>query len=399
MKDLAFAALVAFVFSLPLENSVVLPGAGTISRLVGVVAVALGVGALFSPRHLSVRRPSLLLVAMGTFVLWSFASYFWSINPDVTLDHSLTFVQLFAMACLVWQLCQTPREQQTLLQAYVLGALVSTSTSVANFAAGNAQESYNRFYATGFDPNNFATTLALGIPMAWFLTSSYRHRFLYWLNLLYIPWAMFVIVLSASRGGFLVTAIALAIIPLTYAKLSLRRKLGFLLLLTAGTYGLFQLSGDLQSRLVPNIERLSSTTTELTKGTLNSRTKIWAAGLEVFTHSPRPWLGTGSGTFDYAVEPLLDRPRASHNAYLSVLVDLGLVGFVLFLSFFVIALLPTLRTPQRVFYLVLGFSLLVALLPLSWETSKLTWLILSLLTTQKAYVMESVKRSLVKAWV
>ncbi len=168
--------------------------------------------------------------------------------------------------------------------------------------------------------------------------------------------------------------------------------------MTAGIYLLFNLSDDLQRRLTPNLERLSSTTTELTEGTLNSRTKIWAAGLQVFTHSPHPWAGSGSGTFDVAVEPLLDRPRASHNAYLSVLVDLGFVGLALFLSFFLIVLLPALRTPQRVFYLILTLSLLVALMPLGWETNKLPWLILSLMTTQKAYVMESVKGSLTRAW-
>jgi O-antigen ligase len=399
MKGFAFMALLVFVFSLPLENSVILPGAGTISRLIGVVALMLGVGALFAPGHLKVRRPSLLLVLMSIFVLWSFASYFWSINPTETLVTSVTFVQLLAMAWLVWQFCQTPREQQALLQAYILGALVSTSTSVANFVAGNAQESYSRFSATGFDPNNFATALALGIPIAWFLVSFSRTRVLYWVNLLYIPWAIFVIVLSASRGGFLVMAVALTVIPLTYGSLSLRRKVGFLLLLTVGVYLLFNLSDDLQRRLTPNLERLSSTTTELTEGTLNSRTKIWAAGLQAFIYSSNPWVGSGSGTFDYAVEPFLDRPRASHNAYLSVLVDLGFVGFVLFLSFFLIAVLPVLGTPQRVFYIVLAVSLSVALLPLGWEANKLTWFILSLVTTQRAYVMESVKRSLTRAWV
>ena len=398
MKRLAFGILVVFVFSIPLENSFVFSGAGTISRAVGIVALFVGIISLFLPRRLEVRPPSLFLAVMSLFVFWSLLSYFWSINPGATLGRAQTFAQLLAMVWLIWQLCRTAGAQHVLLQTYILGALVSTSTSLINFIAGNAQESYNRFSATGFDPNNFATALALGIPIAWFLTSVYRHRLLFWLNLLYIPWAIFVIVLSASRGGFLIMAFALSIIPLTYGKLSLWRKLSFLAMLALGTYILLNLGSDLQARLLPNLERLSTTTTELTEGTLNSRTRIWAAGLEAFMHSPNPLIGSGSGTFEYTVEPLLDRARAPHNAYLSVLVDTGFIGLALFLALFVIALIPIFSTSQRTFYIILALALLLALTPLSWDTNKLTWFILALFTTRKAFVLGSVKGSLERAW-
>lgn len=375
----------------------VFPGVGNVSQVIGPFVLLLGMISLFSRRQLTLRRPSLFLSVMALFVLWSSASYFWSIDPSATLNRSLTFAQLFAMTWLIWQLCQTRKEQLAIMQAYVVGALMATSSALSNFAAGNAQGSYNRFSATGFDPNDFATILALGIPMAWFLVVFGRQRFLYWVNLLYVPWAIFVIVLTGSRGGLLVTAIALSIIPLTYINLTLWRKLGFLALLTAGTYLLFSLGGDLQSRLVPSLKRLSTTITELTEGDLDNRTTIWAAGLEVIGQSPHPWAGFGSGTFRYAVEPLLGSGRAPHNAYLSVLVDMGLVGLTLFLSLFVIASLPVLRSPEWPFYLILLFTLLIALIPLGWETKKSTWFVLSLLTAQKAYVLDSAKGSLVRA--
>ena len=37
-----------------------------------------------------------------------------------------TFVQLLVMLWLVWDLCRTPGQQRTLIQAYVAGAMVAS---------------------------------------------------------------------------------------------------------------------------------------------------------------------------------------------------------------------------------------------------------------------------------
>ena len=393
-RKLAFISLLIFVFFLPLEKTFTISGVGTLSRAIGVAVLMLGVLSLFVAKRIEVRNPSLFLMVMTVFVLWTTASYFWSINPDDTLGGASTFFQLLVMAWLIWQLCQTFEEHFAVLQAYVWGALFSTSTALTNFLGANTQDEYLRYSGTGFDPNDFATTLALGIPMAWLLVSTRRQGILYWLNLLYIPWILFVVVLTSSRGGLLLSLFALGVIPLTYGNLTIWRKVGFLMMLAvAATIPFLDFGAGFYSQLTPNLNRLSTIGEEVSSGDLNHRTRIWRTGLEIFaTH---PWTGVGSGTFEQAAGPYLDRPRAPHNAYLAVLTETGLIGFSLFLALFVVVLLPLTRasTPNRTFYLVLFFTLMLALTPLNWERRKPTYFILSLLTTQNALVLVPSKRS------
>jgi hypothetical protein len=53
----AFALLVLFVFAIPLENALVLPGVGTFGRLVGLAAFALGIFAVIEKGRLRSPLP------------------------------------------------------------------------------------------------------------------------------------------------------------------------------------------------------------------------------------------------------------------------------------------------------------------------------------------------------
>ena len=69
----------ALVFSLPLEKAVMLPGVGTFARAIGGLCLVVGVAAILARR--SMRKPNVGLLVAGGFVLWSGATYFWSVSP------------------------------------------------------------------------------------------------------------------------------------------------------------------------------------------------------------------------------------------------------------------------------------------------------------------------------
>ena len=93
-------------------------------------------------------------------------------------------------------------------------------------------------------------------------------------------------------------------------------------------------------------------------------------------------MGYGTSAFKYAVNPELGAlTQVAHNSYLSVLVEEGIVGLMLYLSmmlsvFFAVFSLPRL---ERRFALVLFATLAVAMLPLSWEDQKPVWIVLAVL--------------------
>lgn len=383
-----------FVALIPFERNITVPGLGALGTPFGLVAAGLALLAALDNGRVRLRVPSLFLLLMGLFVLWSGLSFFWSITPGASLSRTVTFGQLLIMAWLIWQLCRTEHEQRALLQSYVVGGYVAVGVVLFGFFTGeweSAGASAARHSFVGGNPNWLALGLAVGIPMAWHLVHSSKHWSTQSLNGLYIALAILAIGLTGSRGGFVTATVAMSVIPLTYWHLGVSRKVTLLAVLAGALYSAFILIPE------ANLERLLTASDEIAGGgTLTGRTLIWQAGVEVLGRNQAfALVGSGSGTFDNAVEPLMGRPRPAHNAYLSVLVGSGVVGFALFTAVLFTAIGPvlTLKAPFKQIYLVLWLTLCTALVPANIETQKHVWFTLTMLTTAHAFVVRDKGKS------
>jgi O-antigen ligase len=150
----------------------------------------------------------------------------------------------------------------------------------------------------------------------------------------------------------------------------------------AAAIGVLGLSGALAVAYVPEkiVQRLATTGTEVEDLRLGGRFTLWRAGVKAFAH--RPLTGYGSGGWRTAVSPWLGpNPQVAHNSFLSVLVEEGMVGLLLYLMLFVAVFLAVRDLPslERRFALVLLATLVVAMSPLSWEDQKSVWFILAAL--------------------
>lgn len=386
MNRVAFLVLLAFAFVLPWEDSVMLPGVGSIGRLFSMLLLVTGALALLTSGGVRLKRPTLFLVLFLSFTLWSAASFLWSLDQAATLGQAAIRVQLFLLAFFIWQLVDSSERRLAVLQAYVLGCTAAAGSAIINYLMG-MEAVYQRYSVTGVDPNEFATFLALGIPMAWIILISGRHRGLFWPTLLFIPLALLGIVLTSSRGGALVALVALSVIPLTLAAVprSSRKALWLVAVVSAG--GLVIAAPQLAELLDSSLERLSSTTRELSSGTLNERAELWSAGFQLFEE--HPFVGVGAGAFPLAVRPFAGIEKVAHNSFISVFVELGPAGLLLLLAMLLTAALPLLRLPRAegICYLILLGTLALGMLPLTWEGRKITWFILALVTTPAAVII------------
>lgn len=281
-----------------------------------------------------------------------------------------TFCQLFAVLWMIWELAPSRKRVLGLMVAYVLGAYVAAFDTLLVFRRQAA--ALRRFSAGGADPNDLAMTLALGLAMAWYLGLTYRRPLMRWVCRAYIPIALVAIGLTGSRGGMLATMVALLIVPLTMTKLS-PGKLAIML-------AVLMLSATLAIAFVPDtlVQRFASTGTEVEDLRFGGRFKLWVAGVHVFAE--HPLLGIGTSGFKEAITPELgDAAQVAHNSYLSVLVEEGIFGLVLYMAMLVSVWLAALRlqTMERRFALVLLSTLGVAMLPLTWEDQKVVWFILA----------------------
>jgi len=366
-----------FTVAVPIENVVVLPVVGTLSRLAGLLLVVSAVPTFLTRGSFKVRRQSFAVLLLGVYVIWSFAGLLWTIEPSSTITYVTTFAQLFVFLVVLWQVCVNESGRKAIQQAYVIGCTLAALDGVKNFVLGITAV-YLRFAVTNTDPNDFALVLALGIPIAWDLFATGRA----WkrvLNLLYIPSALGVIVLSGSRGGTLAALVALLVLPFGFRTLDRFGRRAVVALMVAGTATVFAFSTEITTAVGSNLERISGIGADISSGSLNEREEIWAAGIEAF--SERPIFGAGGGAFPAAIEKLSGLNFVAHNTFISVAVETGVVGFMLFIAILVVTLLPHLRAfdARSMPSLILFATLIVGIVPLSWEFRKPLWLVIAML--------------------
>ncbi|TDA69490.1 MAG: O-antigen ligase family protein [Clostridia bacterium] len=362
----------------------VFSGLGTAARMVGFLAALVGLNAVFVSGRVRVHP---LLGWAFAFVLWSWASFFWSIKPEATLMRAFTYTQLLLATWLIYHFSVQEDRLKTLMWAYILGTWIAVLGTFWVYAQG-AEVAYRRFAAEGFDPNDLSFYLNLAMVMAWYL-GLHNKRFMKLITWGLIPFASAAVLLTASRAGALGMILALVFVLISLNSLSWKwRVLGLALLLGLGGY--------LLTAIVPeySFARLLTIPEELASGTLNQRTVIWGAGLQVFSN--HPLLGTGAGSFRFAVEPYLGVNTAPHNAFLAVAVEGGIIGLVLWLGMLAAAFAPMLfrKNSDRVVWTFLLGVLLLAFLSLNFEWRKASWLTIALAAVASAQqrLGEHVKR-------
>lgn len=381
MRRAAYLGLLLVAFVLPWEDAVRLPLLGSLGRTSGLIFLGLAVPALVQDGRLRFRWPPVFLLFLFLFVLWSGVSLFWSLDPASTVKHVFSRLQIAALIFLAWQLLDTPRKALPVMSAYVLGCWVATGTAAWNWFTGN-EFVYQRYSAIGTDPNDFATLMALGIPLAWFLLLKGARGIQPLFLVLFFPLVFVALLLTSSRGGALVSALALLVVPLTFRQL--RPGLKWLTGAFAGllVLGAVAVAPLLTRTAASSLARLSSTADEVSAGTLNERSDLWSAGMRLYNDVGL--LGTGAGAFEHSVAPYAGFPKVAHNTYISVLVELGPVGLLLFLGCIVAAAVPLVRLERasRFTMLILLLVLAAGLLPLTWEIRKTTYFMLLLAATQ-----------------
>jgi O-antigen ligase len=381
MSQAAFYALWVFVFVLPWDPLANLPVLGSIPRIAGLVASAVGVLHIVARRR--VRPLSWFHVFTVLFVLWSGISSFWSIDPEATRMRFVTSLQLLVLVWLIWEIAWSPERQRALLQAYVLGVCVAALATIQNYVSGAAWLNYwtvetSRYVALNQDPNELGVILALGLPMAWYLGFADPQRRMPWIWRLYLPLGITGILLTGSRGAFLTALVALAIIPWTLTQVRLRTKVA----LYALAFGSLMLA----TTFVPaaTLKRIGSTRADIEAGQFGGRIFIWMAGLEVA--GEHPLAGVGAGAFGAAVAPTLHSDMASHQTFLEILVEQGLVGLLLFFAMVAAVIKPVRQLPllERRLWIIVLASLAVGSMSLHLGYRKQFWFVLGLVAAQVA---------------
>lgn len=299
-------------------------GGITVEKIVGAAAL------LYAIVHLARRDRKPLFVdtwparAFLLFFLVTLFSYL-VFGKQVTTNqistfHPFNFLLMFFMTVSVVD--SLSRLRWTLLAA--VGSVAWASLyMLREWQLGSAVYGFN--YRPGFvvgDPNYFAASALLCLPLAFYFARSLSRRWMRWYCAAAVLLTLAGITVSSSRGGFLGL---IAIIPFMIWH-SKRRVLTFILVLVlVGAFLVFMPTSGMDRLLHP---------TSGDQGTGEVRITLWHAAWRMFCD--HPFTGVGYARFrDYASR-YLDKDIGDlllvHNQYLELLAEMGLPGLLAYLG-------------------------------------------------------------------
>ena len=378
MRRITYWLAVILIFIVPWEDSISLESLGSLARVMGlIVAVFWAATLLLEGRF---RKPHLFHVLVMLFFLWNFVSVFWSPDTASTMQRAKTYIQIFLLMLIYWEMFQKQKELITGLQAYIFGAYVLIGSTIYNYINGNVSVEYEgRYSATGVNAVDLALILLLGLPIAMQLFfavgQDWKGAILKLINLAYIPLSIFAIILTGSRTS-LVAVIPFGIYLVGTRQIKFDRKILVFSILFVSFLVLFP--------FIPStiIARLGTLGTSIEAGDLGGRVELWRQALLVF--SKHSILGLGSGTLISTIG------SAAHNTFVSVAAETGFIGFVLFSAILVVVFFQALNAPngKSGIWVAIFLTWVIGVSSLSWEFRKLTWLFLNFIVIEGSFTPE-----------
>jgi len=388
VRKITFWLSLILIFIIPWEDSLSIMSVGSLTRVIGLIAAGFWFMTILTEGQF--RKPHLFHAFVLFFILWNVVGYIWSMDTDRTLERIKTYGQIFILMLILWETLKKPTDLIAGLQAYIFGAFVLIASTLSNYLNGTVAENYEvRYSATGVNAVDLALLLLLGIPLAWHLiqiADKKKNRILILLNFSYIPLALFSILLTASRTSLF--AIVPAVIYMVWPK---RLDFGRVIIIPV-----FLLISILVLRaILPSgvIERLASTSVSISSTDFGGRVNLWVETIAIFLR--HPLIGIGSGTLFTTIG------SESHQTFLSILAETGLIGFVLFACILAIVVNQAVRLPKGYsgLWLAVFFVWTIGVLSLTFEFRKATWLFLSFVIIEGVALNEQLRPQKVVQWL
>lgn len=385
-----FICLVLLVFCIPLEDLVPLFTSFSLTKLFGIIAlIAYLFNRLSNKTLLTKIRIDSFSIGMMIFALWAGLSYLWSVGGSESdyIMRLVTILLLIGTYLLMINLCDTMIKVKTLLWAFVVSMFTSFFV-VGTYLISDPLMFYGvkRITAGAQNTNTLGSLCAISVIIAVYLY--FEEKILYkkiFAGVILISSFGF-LAISLSRGNWLAFMAALV-----FACISLRKRLiswkalvfacGIILLIGVATLTLKNYGLDVQRMVNMRIQRTDEASIN------RNRVAIWKTGLRIVQDN---WLlGIGIDNFSNRFGDYVDWMEyqkvgmSGHNDYLTVMAELGLVGFLIF-SYLIFLLIRSAMKIEafndRVFFMAFGICILVSAFFLGILYRKAIWLYFALVS-------------------
>lgn len=368
IRKLALICLLLFIFAVPTDGLWTIAGLALV-KISGLLLF--GMVALLIISGDGMRGSPWFFITVIAYICWMLFSFLWTWMP-VNYETSLAinsqqsikeYLYLFMTILLAFQVVRTEQDLNLAFAAYLLGAIGLTYFLVRGYDPNSTTV---RHEIRGFDANETSLQLALGLPIALYLLLIAKAWLLRGLGLVYIPIALFGIFITGSRTGFITALLGfIGLIPWFWRTTFIWKLISliFVVVIAVGV-----------TSMVPQktLDRLFSSGTELSQGTLSSRSITWSrAWLEI---NEAPFFGNGLSSFRRVINKY-NIDYTAHNSYIAIMVEQGIVGLLAYLAVIITVLLQAFKIPseQRLLMLSLLFIAIAGQFTLTLNGRMFIW--------------------------
>ena len=377
-----YTILYLFFFLTPIESISIIQGGNfslpklSVLLLIIVYLFRTSRGKLFSNAFIGI---------MGLYSAWALITSIFSINAEGAVARWFSFlVPLLVLIYIINRLETDEKNIRNIMLSFVGGCCIPICIMIYFTMQGVTGE-LNRMTAFEQDQNELSVMLSIAASFVFILLKQSYPKIVNILLVVFLCVCLVAILLTGSRTGLIIFLAVSMFGLVSFGKKGILWAVLSVIFIT-----------PLILPFIPesNIERLLETQEQVSEGDFTGRGYVWERGLTAF-HSQNPirmLLGVGYDQFQFLYNQNYGTFTAPHNTYLSVYVELGIIGFLIFLYilFYVFRKTITLcRSNRTLVYLGLFLPIIIAMLTLGLQTRRWLWIILFLI--YKIYCIDKYK--------
>lgn len=336
---------------------------------------------------LSIQGKTLHLLAIA-YLIGSLIAFVYFLDGSRPIDHELfTSWQMLALFALVVYLVESSGQWDKAVKVLIVSMLASFAIYLLLYAIGfEVDESETQLRARkvfGYETNHISHACAMGTVLFAATLTNWTKIWKYVIAIIGVLIAGSVMIVSNSKGGFLVLLVGVAAILMTSMKGKGQRRrrnilllcvIGAVIYLIIGTTGRNEISERFTSRWDES-EGISQITT--------GRSDIMLAGAGLALSNPIGFgIGNSKNELGRRVKIFNMIQLDAQNEYLRIVLDCGWIGLIVYLYAFYVLLRKAwveYRSGGETWPLVALIAVMTSFMSLTTSYDKITWVLLGLI--------------------
>lgn len=288
-----------------------------------------------------------IIIAYTLFTIFALSSSLWAISFDLASYRSLQLFLIVINLIVLYNLMINFDLKTSFMKGVLLGSFVNHVLAIGLITVPFETWMAWRYMGTTGNPNALAIIMlaSIFVSIIYLIDDATKKNWFYYYQYINILFALYVILLTVSKKGTLFASVLF----LFYIAISLRSKKGIGRIVILGIVASIAIYyfvdiNQINEYLELTVKRFNAFSSQLSSetefGSTGIRKRLIDFGL--VTLQDKPLFGYGMDNF----RVLAKGGFYSHNNFIELLVDVGLIGFTLFYSIYVYLLFMVAKMPK-----------------------------------------------------